>query len=108
MTEPIQCLNCIHANTATAYFCTNCHAMLIRRCPNCWHEQRQGPVCEKSGTCFALAAELTLEHSANEDSRIVRDKSIAREHTVWQIALLPFTSVGSLCARWRCDSPRTY
>jgi uncharacterized membrane protein YvbJ len=95
-TDVIQCPKCGHANSTTAHFCTSCHAMLIRRCPNCWHEQREGLVCEKCGTCFALAAELALEKSMNEEARVQRDKAVARALTVWQIALLPFTSFAGM------------
>lgn len=96
MPDLIDCPKCGHANATVAHFCTHCHAMLIRRCPNCWHEQRQGIVCEKCGTCFALAAELAFERSENEKSRVRRDRTIARAATLWEIALLPFTSLGSL------------
>lgn len=96
MPDLIDCPKCGHANSTAAHFCTNCHAMLIRRCPNCWHEQRQGIICEKCGTCFALASELAFERSENEKSRVRRDKAIARATTAWEIALLPFTSVGGI------------
>ncbi len=96
MTDLIQCPKCGHPNSKLAYFCNSCHAVLIRRCPNCWHEQRKGLVCEKCGTNMALAAELALEHSVNEDARIQRDKAIARVLTVWQIALLPFANLAGL------------
>lgn len=95
-TGSVACPSCGHANPLTAYFCISCHAILIRRCPNCWHEQRQGLVCEKCGTNFALAAELALERSANEQARVDRDKFVARTLTMWQIALLPFSSVAGL------------
>jgi uncharacterized membrane protein YvbJ len=96
MPDSVECPKCGYANPATAYFCIQCHAILIRRCPNCWHEQRQGLVCEKCGTNFALAAELALEKSQDEEERVERDKFIARTLTIWQIALLPFTSLAGL------------
>lgn len=96
MPDLVECPKCGHVNSPAADFCTNCHQILIRRCPNCWHEQRQGLICEKCGTIFALAAELALEQSANEEARVQRDKFIARTLTVWQIALLPFTSLAGL------------
>jgi uncharacterized membrane protein YvbJ len=95
MPDSVECPRCGYANPATAYFCIQCHAILIRRCPNCWHEQRQGLVCEKCGTNFALAAELALEKSQDEEARVERDKFIARTLTIWQIAL-PFTSLAGL------------
>lgn len=94
--ESIACPTCGHCNPLTAYFCTSCHAILIRRCPNCWHEQRHGLNCEKCGTNFALAAELALERSENEQARIDRDKFVAQALTMWQIAVLPFTSLAGL------------
>jgi uncharacterized membrane protein YvbJ len=91
-----QCPKCGHANPETADFCTNCHAILIRHCPNCWHQQRGGEVCEKCGTCFALSAELALERSLTEDARVQRDQFKARVAAVFQIALLPFTTLAGL------------
>lgn len=96
MTDLIECPKCGHSNSKLAHFCCNCHAVLIRRCPNCWHEQRSGIVCEQCGTNIALALELAFEHQMEEDARIHRDKMIARAATVWQLALLPFTSLGGM------------
>lgn len=96
MNDQIECSKCGHPNSKLAHFCTNCHAILIRRCPNCWHEQRKGVVCEKCGTNIALAAELAFECRMKQNARIERDKTIARAATVWQLALLPFTSLGGV------------
>jgi Double zinc ribbon len=96
MSDLIECPQCGHPNSKLAYFCNNCHAVLIRRCPNCWHEQRKGVVCEQCGTNIVFAAELALEESVKEDARIQRDKMIARAATVWQLALLPFTTLGGV------------
>jgi len=96
MSDLIECPKCGHPNSKLAHFCSNCHAVLLRRCPNCWHEQRNGFVCEQCGTNIALAAELAFENSMKEDARIRRDKAIARAATVWQLALLPFTSLGGV------------
>jgi DNA-directed RNA polymerase subunit M/transcription elongation factor TFIIS len=93
MTDLIECPKCGHPNSQLAHFCRNCHAVLIRRCPNCWHEQRNGIVCEQCGTNIPLAVELAFENSIKEDARIQRDKTIARAATVWELALLPFTSL---------------
>lgn len=92
MTDSIQCPKCGHANPLSAYFCINCHAILIRRCPNCWHEQRQGLNCEKCGTNFALAAELAFEKSQQEEARLERDKAVGEALTFLQVVSLPFTS----------------
>lgn len=96
MSDLIQCSTCGHANTTAAYFCTNCHAILIHRCPNCWHEQREGFVCEKCGTNFALAIELAFERSEKESARVERDKAVARALTVRELLLLPFTGFAGL------------
>ncbi|MDE3109201.1 MAG: zinc ribbon domain-containing protein [Acidobacteriota bacterium] len=96
MNDNVQCPKCGHANPLSAYFCVNCHAILIRRCPNCWHEQRQGMVCEKCGTNFALAAELAFEKSQKEEARVERDKMVAEALTFSQIVALPFTSVAGV------------
>lgn len=96
MPDQFTCPKCGHSNPASAYFCIQCHALLIRRCPNCWHEQRDGLVCEKCGTCFALAAELALEKAENEEARVERDKFIAESLTFFQIVLLPFTSFAGI------------
>jgi hypothetical protein len=96
MTGLIECPKCGHPNSQLAHFCRNCHAILIRRCPNCWHEQRKGFVCEQCGTNIPLAVELAFENSMKEDARIQRDKMIARAATIWQLALLPFTTLGGV------------
>jgi len=94
--EIVRCPKCRRANPATAYFCIDCHAVLIRRCPNCWHEQREGNVCEKCGANFALFLEAALERSIEEDSRVQRDKFLAGLGAFAQILLLPFSSLGGL------------
>jgi hypothetical protein len=69
---------------------------LIHRCPNCWHEQRHGGICEECGTNSALYWELELEHSIREHERIAWDKFVAGVAAFGQILLLPFISVGGL------------
>lgn len=96
MSDLIECPKCGHPNSTLAYFCANCHQILIHRCPNCWHEQRQGLICEKCGTNIPLASELAFEKSVAEDARVERDKAAARALTVWQIALLPFTGLAGV------------
>lgn len=96
MSDLIQCPTCGRANSTAVYFCTYCHAILIHRCPNCWHEQREGLVCEKSGTNFALAIELAFERSEKEDARVERDKTAARALTARELVLLPLTGFAGL------------
>lgn len=92
----VACPKCGHSNSTASYFCTNCHEILIHRCPHCWHEQRDGFVCDKCGTNIPLATELAFEQSAKEDARVQRDKAVARSLTVWQLAILPFTGVAGV------------
>jgi uncharacterized membrane protein YvbJ len=96
VSDLIECPKCGHPNSKLAYFCKNCHAILIHRCPNCWHEQREGILCEKCGTNMVLASEATYEKSVAEDARIESDKATARALTAWQIALLPFTGLAGV------------
>jgi uncharacterized membrane protein YvbJ len=95
-TETVLCPKCGSQNLPHAYFCTTCHAILIRRCPNCWHEQRQGDVCEECGTNFTLASELALERALEAQGRVTRDKSIGTASAFVQILILPFVSLGGL------------
>ena len=91
-----RCPVCQQANPTTAQFCVHCHAVLIRRCPKCWHQQREGNVCEKCGTNFALYWEDALERSMEEENRVQWDKFAAAAGAFAQILLLPFTSLGGL------------
>jgi hypothetical protein len=89
-TGGVRCPKCSHDNPGTAYFCTACHQILIHRCPVCWHEQRQGGVCEKCRTNFALYWEMQLERSMGQESRIGWEKFWARVWAILRVALLPF------------------
>lgn len=95
-TSAIACPKCGHANTNTAFFCTQCHYVLIHRCPNCWHEQREGLRCEKCGTNFALYGELQIEESMAEENRLWWAKFWAGVSVYVQVVLLPFMTVGTL------------
>jgi hypothetical protein len=94
--ETAVCPKCGHKSPGTAEFCTSCHAILIHCCPKCWHEQRQGGVCEKCGTNFALCLEQDLERAMQEQDRINWDKFLAGADAFAQILLLPFTSLGGI------------
>lgn len=94
MSDTVACPKCGHENSGAAEFCTSCHAILLHRCPNCWHEQRQGGVCEKCGTNFALYWEMDLERSMKEQDRIKWDKFLAGADAFAQILLLPFAGFG--------------
>ncbi len=92
----VHCPVCQQDNTATAQFCIHCHAILIRRCPKCWHEQRVGNVCENCGANFAFCWEAALEHSLKEENRVQWAGWAAAAAAFVQILLLPFTSLGGL------------
>lgn len=92
----IECPKCGLANTSAAHFCTQCHYVLIHRCPNCWHEQREGLRCEKCGTTFALYGELQIEESMAEENRLWWAKFWAGVSVYVQVVLLPFTTLGGL------------
>ena len=70
-----------------------CHAVLLRRCPKCWHQQREGASCEKCGTNFALYWADALERSLKEEDRVQTDNMIAQAGTFAQLLLLPFSTV---------------
>ncbi|MGH9682222.1 MAG: double zinc ribbon domain-containing protein [Candidatus Acidiferrales bacterium] len=95
-TGAIACPKCGHTNTNSASFCTQCHYVLIRRCPNCWHEQREGLRCEKCGTNFALYGELKIEESMAEENRLWWANFWAGVSVYVQVLLLPFMTVGGL------------
>jgi uncharacterized membrane protein YvbJ len=92
----IECPKCGHPNSTLAQFCTNCHAILIHRCPNCWHEQREGIVCEKCGTNIPLAKEVAFERSMAESARVEHDKQLARALTIRELVLLPFAGLAGV------------
>lgn len=92
----VVCAKCGQTNSDTSYFCTNCHQVLIHRCPKCWHEQRTGSVCEKCGTCFALYWEMALERAMEEESRVWWAKLGAGLKVFAQILALPFMSLGAI------------
>ena len=73
-----------------------CHYVLIHRCPKCWHEQRSGDTCENCGTNFALYWELALEQLFREQDTVWWDKFRARSFDVFQLAMLPFTSLAGV------------
>lgn len=85
----ISCPNCGNENPDTAYFCITCHAILIHRCPHCWHEQRDGMVCEKCRTNFALYWQLQLQAAMEEENRLWWEKLGAGIGKFLQIVTLP-------------------
>jgi len=95
-TGTVICPKCGRGNLPQAYFCTTCHAILIRRCPNCWHEQREGTVCENCGTNFILASELALERAMKAQDRLTWDRFASGAWAFIQILFLPFVSLGGL------------
>jgi hypothetical protein len=94
--QPVACPKCGHANPGTAYFCISCHQILIHRCPNCWHEQRAGVLCEKCGTCFALYWEEAFERAVEEENRVWWAKLAAGAEAFLQILQVPFIGLAGI------------
>lgn len=92
----MNCPKCGSSNSDAAEFCTHCHAILIHRCPKCWHEQRSGNICERCGTNFALYWELAFEQSMKDADRLSWDRLKTGVSVYLQILLLPFTSLHGL------------
>ncbi len=91
-----RCPVCGQDSPVTAQFCIHCHAILIRRCPKCWHQQREGNVCEKCGANFALCWETAFERSLREENRVEWAAFGAAVGAFIQILLLPFANLGGL------------
>ncbi len=52
----MQCPQCQHENNATAKFCEDCGARIIRTCPACDHEvSPRAKFCETCGTTLAAS-----------------------------------------------------
>ena len=94
--QSVICPKCSQSNSTTAYFCVNCHQVLIHRCPKCWHEQRTGTACEKCGTIFALYWEMALEQAMEEENRLWWAKLSAGLKAFLQLLALPFMSLGAI------------
>jgi hypothetical protein len=92
----MQCPKCGAANPGGVQFCTQCHFVLLHRCPNCWHEQAQGSVCEKCGLNFDAYWNLYLLKQADERAREDVRKVKAWAAVFFQILLLPYVSLRSL------------
>ncbi len=65
----MQCPKCGTVNQGGVQFCTQCHFILLHRCPNCWHEQAQGGLCEKCGLNFDAYWNLYLLKQADQRAR---------------------------------------
>lgn len=90
------CPRCGRENPPQAYFCVDCHQILIHRCPNCWHEQRTGPICENCGANMPLYWEVALEKSMEEENRLWWARMWAAAAWLAQIMMLPFSSVAGV------------
>lgn len=90
------CPRCGRENPPTAYFCLDCHQILIHRCPQCWHEQRSGPLCENCGTNMPLYWEVALEKTMEEENRLWWARLWAAATWLAQIVMLPFASVAGV------------
>jgi len=94
----VHCPVCGKDNSAVAQFCIHCHAILIRRCPTCWHQQREGNVCEHCGANFALYWATALERSLKKEDRPHWTGWAAAADDFVRILLLPFTRLASLAS----------
>lgn len=87
------CPRCGRENPSSAYFCVDCHQILIHRCPKCWHEQRTGPICENCGTNMPAYWQAALEETMEEENRLGWERMWAAAMWLMQIVMLPFSSV---------------
>ncbi len=92
----MDCPRCGHGNPEAAQFCTECHAVLIYRCPGCWHEQRHGGTCDKCGLNFNLYWTASLARASDERAREDVDRLKSWAAMLAQLILLPFTGVRSV------------
>jgi hypothetical protein len=90
------CPKCGISNPESAQFCLRCHYILVRRCPKCWHDQRDSPICEKCGTNIPLYWELAFEQSREAADRLWWDRTKHAASIYAQILLLPFASVAQV------------
>ncbi|HEY7825348.1 MAG TPA: zinc ribbon domain-containing protein [Candidatus Acidoferrales bacterium] len=86
------CPRCGRENPPNAYFCVDCHQILIHRCPNCWHEQRTGPICENCGTNMPVYWQAALDKSMEDETRLGWARMWAAATWLAQIVMLPFGS----------------
>src|SRR5579863_5316803 len=90
------CTKCGAANAEGVQFCTNCHATLLFKCPNCAHMQTHGCTCDSCGANFDLFWASYLALKTHETQQVEIDKLKAEAGTFMQILTLPFAGGASL------------
>lgn len=86
----MNCPKCGAANAEGVQFCTNCHATLIFKCPNCAHTQTHGGTCDACGENLDLFWASYLAIKSNEAEHVARDKTKAEIAAVAQALTVPF------------------
>ncbi|HEV2314675.1 MAG TPA: zinc-ribbon domain-containing protein [Candidatus Acidoferrales bacterium] len=89
------CPKCGAANAEGVQFCTNCHATLLFKCPNCAHMQTHGGTCESCGANFDLFWASYLALKSHETQQVEIDKLKAEAGTFMQILMLPLAAGAS-------------
>ncbi|HVB88478.1 MAG TPA: zinc ribbon domain-containing protein [Candidatus Dormibacteraeota bacterium] len=90
------CPKCGAANAESVQFCTNCHATLLFKCPNCEHMQAHGGTCDSCGTNFDLFWSSYMALKSHEAQQVEVDKLKAEAGTLVQILTLPLAVGASL------------
>jgi len=90
------CPKCGAANAEGVQFCTNCHATLLFKFPNCAHMQTHGGTCESCGANFDLFWASYLALKSNEEQQVEIDKLKAEAGAFMQILTLPLAAGASL------------
>lgn len=84
------CPKCGAKNPDGVQFCTNCHATLLFKCPQCEHTQTHGGVCDACGMNLDLFWASYLTMKANEEQKIERDKAVANIGKALTVVEAPF------------------
>src|SRR5487761_1035699 len=93
------CPKCGTANAEGVQFCTNCHATLLFKCPQCEHMQTHGGTCDSCGTNFDVFWASYLALKSNEEQQDEKDKLKAEIAALAQIVTLPLAG-GAALARF--------
>ncbi|HKV28429.1 MAG TPA: zinc-ribbon domain-containing protein [Candidatus Acidoferrales bacterium] len=90
------CPKCGATNAEGVQFCTNCHATLLFKCPNCAHSQLHGGTCESCGASFEFFWASYLALKSKEEQQVQRDKLKAEAGAFMQILALPLAGGASV------------
>jgi len=89
------CPKCGAANAEGVQFCTNCHATLLFKCPNCTHTQTHGRTCDSCGANFDLFWASYLALKSREEQQVKIDKFKAEVGIFMRILTLPLAAGAS-------------